>query len=335
MILVTGATGLVGGHLLWHLLQENEKVVAIKRTTSDLQPLRRIFNFYSVDPDNFLQRIEWRTADVLDEKSLDVAFDAISIVYHCAAVVSVGNGSDTMISTNVNGTRNVVSAALKKNVKKLCFVSSIAACGHAEDGKMVTENLRWVDDENRSAYSRSKFYSEAEVWRGIEKGLKAVIVNPGVILGVSGTSTGSSQIFSVVRKGLPFYTAGGSGYVDVRDVVRAMIELTKSDISGERFILVSENCSNKEVLSWMADGFGKRRPWIAIGKNVIWLAGILVEIVGKILGFEPVIDRGIAKSATNRAYYSSAKISDAIGLKFIPISQCIADVCTYQNKTKE
>ena len=121
----------------------------------------------------------------------------------------------------------------------------------------------------------------------------------------------------------------------MRDVVRAMIELTKSDISGERFILVSENCSNKEVLSWMADGFGKRRPWIAIGKNVIWLAGILVEIVGKILGFEPVIDRGIAKSATNRTYYSSDKVGDAIGLKFIPISQCIADVCAYQNKTKD
>lgn len=141
MILVTGATGLVGGHLLWHLLQENEKVVAIKRITSDLQPLRRIFNFYSVAPDNFLQRIEWRTADVLDEKSLDVAFDAISIVYHCAAVVSVGNGSDTMISTNVNGTRNVVGAALKKNVKKLCFVSSIAACGPAEMEKWLPKTF--------------------------------------------------------------------------------------------------------------------------------------------------------------------------------------------------
>ena len=335
MILVTGATGLVGGHLLWHLLQENEKVVAIKRTTSDLRPLRSIFNFYSAYPDLFLRRIEWRTADVLDPKSLDEAFDAITIVYHCAAVVSVGNGSDTMISTNVNGTRNVVNAALKKNVKKFCFVSSIAACGPAEDGKMVTENLRWVDDENRSAYSRSKFYSEAEVWRGIEKGLNAVIVNPGVILGVSGTTTGSSQIFSVARKGFPVYTAGGSGYVDVRDVVKAMIELTKSDISGERFILVGENCSNKEVLSWMADGFGKRRPFIPIGKNVIWMAGAVVEIAGKMFGFEPVIDRGIAKSATNRAYYSSAKISNAIGLKFIPISQCIADVCTYQNKTKD
>ena len=157
--------------------------------------------------------------------------------------------------------KNVVDAAIKSGVEKLCFVSSIAACGKAAHGEMIDEESCWVDTAHRSPYSLSKYLSEQEVWKGVARGLNAVIVNPGVILGVSGTETGSSQLFSQVRKGLMFYTNGGSGYVYVQDVVKAMMLLANSQISAQRFVLVAENCSNRDVLSWMADGFGKRRSF--------------------------------------------------------------------------
>lgn len=329
MILVTGATGLVGGHLLWHLLQENQKVTAIKRASSNLNPLRTIFSFYTNEPDLYLDRIEWKIADVLDESSLCEAFQDVRIVYHCAAIVSLGNGSEAMIETNVSGTKNVVKSALKTDIDKLCFVSSIAACGHVAKGLLIDENVEWTDSEGRSAYSRSKFYSEAEVWKGVELGLNAVIVNPGVILGVSGTETGSSQLFSQVRKGLAFYTNGGSGYVDVKDVVKAMINLTNSKIKNERFILVSENCSNKEILSWMADGFAKQRPWIGVGRSLLLFVGTVSELLAKIFKFRPLIDRGMARSATNREFYSNGKITKAINFSFNPVSECIAEVCRF------
>lgn len=329
MILVTGATGLVGGHLLWHLLQENQKVTAIKRTSSNLNPLRTIFSFYTNEPDLYLDRIEWKIADVLDESSLCEAFQDIRIVYHCAAIVSLGNGSESMIETNVRGTKNVVKSALKTGIDKLCFVSSIAACGHLSKGLLIDENVEWTDNESRSAYSRSKFYSEAEVWKGVELGLNAVIVNPGVILGVSGTETGSSQLFSQVRKGLAFYTNGGSGYVDVKDVVKAMINLTNSKIKNERFILVAENCSNKEILSWMADGFAKQRPWIGVGRSLLLFVGTISELLAKVFRFQPLIDRGMARSATNREFYSNEKITKAINFSFNPVSECIAEVCKF------
>ena len=329
MILVTGATGLVGGHLLWHLLQENENVAAIKRITSNLQPLRTIFSFYTNEPDLYLNKIDWRTADVLDEKSLEKAFSQIDVVYHCAAIVSLGNGSNAMIETNVQGTKNIVKASFDAKISKLCFVSSIAACGQPEHGEVIDEKTQWKECESRSAYSRSKFYSEAEVWKGIQAGLNAVIVNPGVILGVSGAETGSSQLFSQVRKGLVFYTQGGSGYVDVRDVACAMIMLTKSEICNERFILVGENCSNKQILSWMADGFEKSRPWICVGRQTLWFVGALAEVLGKIFRFQPLIDRSMARSATHREIYSSHKIQHTTGFTFTPVSKCIADVCSY------
>jgi nucleoside-diphosphate-sugar epimerase len=325
-ILVTGATGLVGGHLLWHLLQKNETVHALKRSTSNLKPLRTIFSFYTNEPDIYLKKIIWLTADVLDKSSLIIAMKGIEVVYHCAAVVNLGNGSETMTDTNVRGTRNIVESALEMNIGKLCFVSSIAACGSAP---MIDETITWVDNSHKSAYSRSKFYSEAEVWKGINAGLKAVIVNPGVILGVSGTSTGSSQIFAQVQKGLAFYTNGGSGYVDVQDVVKVMIRLVESDISGERFLLVSENCSNRDILSWMADGFGKRRPVIGIGKGLLYSVGLLLEVFGKLLGFTPLIDRGMALSATNREYYSAGKAETLLRYSFRPIKDCISEVCKF------
>ena len=329
MILVTGATGLVGGHLLWHLLQENQKVTAIKRASSNLNPLRTIFSFYTNEPDLYLDRIEWKIADVLAENSLCEAFRDVNIVYHCAAIVSLGNGSEAMIETNVRGTKNVVKSALQNGIAKLCFVSSIAACGHISKGLLIDENVEWTDSEGRSAYSRSKFYSEAEVWKGVKLGLNAVIVNPGVILGVSGTETGSSQLFSQVRKGLIFYTNGGSGYVDVKDVAKAMISLTNSEIKNERFILVGENCSNKEILSWMADGFGKGRPWVGVGRSLLLFVGAVSELLAKVFRFQPLIDRGMARSATNREFYSNEKIKKAINFSFNPVSECIAEVCKF------
>jgi nucleoside-diphosphate-sugar epimerase len=332
MILVTGATGLVGGHLIWHLLQKNERIAAIKRTTSNLEPLKTIFRFYNANPEELLSRIDWRIADVLNAESLTAAMHDVKIMYHCAAVVSLGSGSDVLTDTNVRGTRNVVQACLSAKIKKLCFVSSIAACGKYKDEKPADENAEWTDDVSRSAYSRSKYFSEQEVWKGIRSGLNAVIVNPGVILGVSGQNAGSSQLFYQMQKGLMFYTMGGTGYVDVQDVVRAMITLTESEISGERFVLVGENASNRDILWHMADGFGRKRPFINVPKSVLMFAGSIMEVLGKIFGFQPLIDRGTARSATHREFYSSSKIEKAIDFKFTSMVETISGVCGFMSR---
>lgn len=332
MILVTGATGLVGGHLLWHLLQKHEQIVALKRKTSNLNPLKTIFSFYTDDSDTWLKKVEWRNADILDPDSLRDAMKGITRVYHCAAVVSLRKGNNTLMDTNVLGTRNIVSVALENKIDKFCFVSSIAACGFADHDEMITEETPWEKSNHKSLYAISKYKAEQEIWKAIQNGLNAVIVNPGVILGVSGTSSGSSLIFEQSRKGLLFYTLGGSGYVDVQDVVKVMIQLMESNISGERFILVSENNSNKEILTMMSKAFKKPRPFINVNKSFLTLAGLLVESAGKIFGFKPVIDRSFAISATNRSYYSAQKIINALDYQFKPISQCIQEVCTFMLK---
>ena len=165
------------------------------------------------------------------------------------------------------------SLKARNKVNKLCFVSSIAACGKTGNEDIIDENAIWIDSAKQSTYSRSKHYSEQEVWKGIEKGLNSVIVNPGVILGVSGTDTGSSELVARVRKGMIFYSNGGSGYVDVQDVVKIMIRLINSEITAERFILVAQNCSNREILSAMARGFQKPEPFIGVNKQILVMIG--------------------------------------------------------------
>jgi nucleoside-diphosphate-sugar epimerase len=329
MILVTGATGLVGGHLLWHLMQQNEKVIALKRVTSNLTLLKSIFGFYMENPDELLSKIEWRVADINDRISLQQAIEGVSEIYHCAAIVSLGKGGVELMDTNVSGTRNMVELALSNNIKKFCFVSSIAACGFSSDKTLIDELTPWADNEHKTLYALSKYNAEQEVWKGIRQGLNAVIVNPGVILGYSGNESGSSLIFSQVRKGLMFYTLGGSGYVDVRDVVRAMLLLMESDVMSERYILVGENLSNKDIICLMADGFHKPRPRINVSRGLLLTVGFIAEITGNLFRFKPLIDRSFARSATNRSYYSAQKIIKAFDFKFTPISQCIGDVCSY------
>jgi nucleoside-diphosphate-sugar epimerase len=330
MILVTGATGLVGGNLIWYLLQDNERITATRRDSTNIASLYRILSFYTSTPDIYLARIIWKTADVLNEQSICDAMSGISIVYHCAAIVSLGKDAGIMSDTNVIGTRNIVNAALKVNVKKLCFVSSIAACGRSVNGEKIDENTTWIDSPMRSAYSRSKYYSEQEVWKGIKQGLNAVIVNPGVILGISGNDNGSAQLFNQVRKGLMFYINGGTAYIDIKDVVEIMIGLTNSDISAEKYVLVGENCSNHEVLSWIADGFGKRRPFIHISRWTLLCIGTLSEWLAKLLHFKPLIDKSTARSATHREYYSNSKIQKVLNHKFTPIKESIKKVCDFQ-----
>jgi nucleoside-diphosphate-sugar epimerase len=318
--------------LLWHLLQNNNRVIAIRRSSSNLKPLHSIFSFYSSDYEDFLSRIEWRIADVLESNSLEVAMHDVTVVYHCAAIVTLGNGGADMLKTNVLGTKNIVNAALKSNIKKLCFVSSIAACGKAENQNKVDENTPWNDKIQNSQYARSKYYSEQEIWNGISRGLDTVIVNPGVILGFSGTNTGSSQLFAEVKKGLLFYTNGGSGYVDVKDVVKTMILLTNSEVRNKRFILVSENCTNKYILSLMADGFKKRRPFILIGKNLLIRIARLLEFLSKVFKFKPFIDTSTARSASNIVCYSNSKIKNTLKYSFQPISSSIEEICEFELK---
>lgn len=329
MILVTGATGLVGGHLIWCLLQENSQIIAMKRANSDVEGLKKIFQYYESDADALFKKITWKEGDVENYDTLFSAMEGVEYVYHCAAMVDLGKNSQRMIDVNVGGTENIVRAALNRKVKKLCFVSSIAALSNGNENKPTDENTPFHENERTTLYGESKRLGEKVVYEAILKGLNAVTVNPGVIIGYSKNMTGSGELFKRVKKGLPFYTNGITGYVNVQDVVKAMIVLMKSEVKNDRFVLVGENKTHKDVLRNIADGYGKYRPFIGMGMSLISISYAL-EMLGKLVGFTPLIDSSSARTSISKKRYSSEKFKKTFpDFQFSSIENTIHKICQF------
>jgi len=330
MILVTGGTGLVGSHLLYHLLLENELVRAIHQKNSDLLGVKKVFRYYTKDAEKLFAKIRWVEADLNDITALELAFEGISHVYHCAALVSFDSKDyQKMRRINIDGTTNIVNISIANDIKKLCFVSSVAAIENGAEGELMDESDNWNSSTDKSGYAITKYGAEMEVWRASQEGIPVVIVNPGIILGPGFWHKGSGKLFRNVMKGLPFYTTGVTGFIGVRDVVKIMILLMDSDISNERYVLVSENLSYKEVLFMIADALQKKRPGIKINKFMsacIWRFEFLKS---KITLSSPLLTRRTAKSALSNHPYTSQKIKDALGIEFEPIQNCIQRIAVH------
>ena len=125
MILVTGGTGLVGSHLLYKLAADTEKIRATMRPSSDTAQVRKVFGYYSenTEADKLFENIEWVTADINDIPSLSIAFEDITQVYHCAALISFDPSDEKkMRKINIEGTANIVNLCITNNISKLCYV---------------------------------------------------------------------------------------------------------------------------------------------------------------------------------------------------------------------
>jgi nucleoside-diphosphate-sugar epimerase len=327
MILVTGGTGFLGSHLLFHLVSSGEKVRALKRKSGDLKNIRNVFEYYKEGSSALVDLIEWVDSDLLDYISIVDCMKDIKYVYHSAALVSFNNHDrKKMMDANVRGTANIVNAALINNIEKLCFVSSIAAFGKHEDNLIIDEQTPRSPSQKRSVYSLSKYKAELEVWRGIAEGLEAVIVNPSVILGYYSWNYGSSNIFPVINKGLKFYTSGSTGFVDVRDVVKIMISLMHSNISGERFCISSENLSYRDIINQVSGCLDKKEPLFYLYPFFLRCYALSLSIISTFTGNTPQVSIESARSAYKNSAYSNEKIRKLLNYEFIPVKQTIAEL---------
>lgn len=314
--LVTGATGLLGSHLLFSLLERGYEVTAIVRTLDNIQKTAKIFSFYSDNTNELISRVKWVEGELLDAQFIHTMVVECDIVFHCAAQVSFSPfKKDEVIRVNTEITANIVDAALESG-KRLIHVSSIASLSSANNGTVVDESCLWKSVKGENGYAISKFYSEMEVWRGIELGLNAAIVNPAVIIGPGAWNSGSPYFFKAVKNGLPFYTLGGTGFVDVRDVATAMAAIADRDISGERFILVGDNILYKEFFNTIAQSIGCKPPRIAANRLLLSLGWRFEYLRCLIFGGEPVMTKELARTAHRVTTYSAQKAIDTLGIRF-------------------
>jgi len=321
MVLVTGATGLVGSHLLLTLLQEGKPVVALKRANSNLKEVETVFSFYTSGYKELFSKIIWREADLQDVLGLDELLKDITTVYHCAALISLNDkDKEALLRSNKTGTANLVNACLKNNVKEFCFVSSIATLQNKDITQNIDETVFWKPVPNQNAYALSKYLAEQEVWRAMEEGLNAVIVNPGVIIGPGNWGRGTGQLVSLSDKGIKFYTEGETGFVAAKDVAAVMAALINKKVFGERFVLVENNYSYKHVIGKIHAGLGKPAPNIKAGRILLEMSrtfGFLVPGAYK-------LSSSTITSLLSRTTYSGKKLGSFLDYRYTPIDEAIA-----------
>lgn len=314
MILVTGASGFLGQHL-------------VRRLSALGQPVRALYNRHAPDESlRALPGITWQQYDLLDIYAVAEAMRDITDVYHCAAVLSFNpKRREEMLHFNSESTANIVNQALEQGLRKMVHISSIAALGRtANNTKEITEEEEWEESRQNSAYGNSKYYAEMEVWRGIGEGLNAVIVNPGIIMGEGDWEDGSARLMKVVNKEFPFYTQGVNAWVDVQDVINIACMLMQSDVEAERFILSTGNYSYREIFTLMAHALNKRPPHIRATPFMTGLIWRWNALRLNLFGARSAITKETAANAQNRCYYNNSKLQRFFpSYTYIPVETTI------------
>jgi nucleoside-diphosphate-sugar epimerase len=326
MILVTGGTGLVGSHLLLHLIENGESVRAIYRKVETIQKTKSLFSLLKKELS--FEKIEWIQANIIDVPSLELVFENIDYVYHCAALISFDPKDENKLrKINIEGTANIVNFCIAKKVKKLCFVSSIAALGDLKENEtIITEETEWNPEKPHSDYAISKYGAEMEIWRGQQEGLNSIIVNPGVILGPRIWEQGSGVLFKKIEKEFPFYTKGSTGCIAVTDVVRIAVKLMKSELKNERFTLISQNIVFQDLFYSIADALKVKRPFIYVSPLSTGVMWRLDWFVSTFFRTKRKLDRATAIASHSKNLYSNEKINSTIQPEFLAIHQYIKEI---------
>ncbi len=320
MILVTGGTGLLGSHLIHHLASTGESIRATYRDKQRIQKVQALFSFYNT-PLEVFQSIDWVECDVLDVVTLEEAMTGCEAVYHCAAMVSFQKKDyQDMLRINKYGTANVVNVAMGLGVKRFMHVSSTAAVGKTPldptGYRTVLETNKWIADDQHSGYAISKYLSENEVWRGIEEGLNAVIINPSVIIGPGDWNESSLSIFRTLNNGLKFYTLGANAFVDVRDVVFAMTKLMeRPDYFKQRYLCTGTNVTFKQLFDVTAKQMNKKAPFLVAKSFLSGLAWRVSWLLSLVTGHQTVTKES-ASSAQAKVSYDSSKLKKVLDFEF-------------------
>jgi len=329
-VFITGATGIVGSHMLIRLLRAGNNVRVFVRENSNRQVIKNALDYNGLSH----ERLEYVVGDISDPYGLKSAMADCEEVYHCAAMVSFDPLlTNRLVEVNAGGTANIVNACLELGVQRLCYISSTAAIGDVWVDGYLTEQSAWTTDKGRSGYSLSKRYAELEVWRGREEGLNALIVNPGLVVGAGNWGESSTTIILSCENGMTLYPSGSNGFVGADDIARFCLEgMEKAWFNGS-YLLIAENLSFKEFFGHCTDAFGSRTPKIGIPKSLAKVGQLLLMMLEALrINFLSITSQNI-DSAYRTAVYSNEQ-AVAMGFEFMPVKSAIKKMVDQYKKEK-
>ena len=317
MIAVTGASGLLGGNLVRALLAQGQRVRALihkeERAISGLD-------------------LEIVSADLNDPASLEHAFHGVDVVYHLASVISLSMDSwDEVYRVNVLGTRNVVNACLKCNVKRLVYFGSVHSRQPEPFDQPLDEERPLITDSTLPPYDRSKALAEIEVQKGIERGLDAVIILPSAILGPYDfrPSYVGEALQLMQRGGLPALTTGGYNWVDARDVATGVICAAETAQPGSHYILSGHWHSIYDVAVMAAKISQTSAPRLVLPLQVAELALPIMERMATLRGTQPLFTRAMLSALNSNRYISHARAARDLGYAPRPFLETLTDTLNW------
>ena len=318
-VLITGGTGFIGSYIIKNLVEKGFSVRAIRRSNK--------LPFYI--PEKVFNTVQWVDGDILDIVSLSDAMQGADAVMHCAAIVSFSKKErHQMYHVNVEGTANVVNAAVENKVKRFLHVSSVAALGRTTKTETVSEQKKWEENKSNTHYAISKHHAELHVWRGFAEGLEGVVINPSTVLGYGDWHQSSCAIFKNAYREFPWYTKGVNGFVGVEDVAEAAAQLLFSDITQQKFIVNADNWSFQQLFNTIAEGFHKKPPHKEATKamgEIAWRMERLKEII---TGKKALLTKETAKVAHSKTSFDNTALLKALpNFSFTPLDIVIKNAC--------
>jgi dihydroflavonol-4-reductase len=313
--LVTGATGLVGSAVARALLARGDRVRVLARPNSNRRNLAGL-------------SVEIAEGAMEDPRSLAHAVAGCRYVYHVAADYRIWVPDPApMFRANVEGTRDLMTAALEAGAERVIYTSSVATLGLLPGGSADEETPSGIEDMI-GPYKRSKFAAE-EVVRELarERGLPVVIVNPSTPVGpgdVKPTPTGR-LIVEAARGQMPAFVDTGLNIVHVDDVAEGHLAAAERGRVGERYILGGENMTLAEILAEISEVMGRRPPWLRVPHSVLFPVAIGAELAARVTGRDPFVTLDGVRMSRKKMYFSSEKASRELGYAPRPAREAIAN----------
>jgi dihydroflavonol-4-reductase len=328
-VLVTGATGLVGVHLLVDLIDRGfEKIVGLYRSESALERAADVADYYDVKSQ--FKQIEWVKFDLSNWEWNEAIFQNVELVIHTAALVSFDpEENEKMNQVNVYATARLLEVAAKNKVKKFGFISSVASLGRKPGANVYTEENKWVESDLNSYYSVTKHDAEELVVKANSESMPTYLINPGVILGPCDWDKSSGTIFRSAKKGLSFFTVGGNGFVDARDVSSNLLQVMAYGDPGERYLAVGHNVKFRKLFSDIQVAFGNKPPRFKASKLLTGIGWRIEQARAKKGNRAPVLTKHSADASHEVSVYDNHKILNIKGVNFRTWSDTIDNTVNY------
>jgi len=311
---LTGATGFVGSHVARTLAEKGADLRLLVRTNSNKKNLDDL-------------KADLVTGDLRDSGSLEKGIAGCDVVFHVAADYRLWvRDPDEMYRANVEGTRAILEAARKANIRRVVYTSSVATMGFTSNGQPADEQSPVSLANMIGPYKRSKFMAEQVAIAAARAGQDVVIVNPTTPVGerdIKPTPTGRIVI-DFLKKKFPAYVDTGLNLVDVRECAVGHVAALEKGRSGERYILAGENLTLKQILDKLAVITGLPSPKVRVPYVLALATGVVDELVtGRICGREPRATIDAVRMGRKKMFASSAKAERELGWKVMPVDDAL------------